>query len=310
MIVTESKALQASYYSIFNLSNKSYLSLGTDFLKDIQDACVIDNIKTLVQTDTEIYYRYLSWDSDHFGIPTYRIEFIYSRLEKIEAIDAYRSILSQLINQLRILHRSFYIFAELPSEAIYPIQAFCLSEWRLIETRLTYCNDHVQDYSFKRRFPVREATIDDISNLRATAIRARNNFDRFHADFFFSEETADNFLATFIENSIRGFADITLVPNSDSNQPDAFLTANFLPKNNGLITDRNAARMVLSAVGETRRGWYMKLISEMSYVFKEKGVDIAFMTTQATNKTVIRTWEKLGYSFGRSSHIFVHTHAA
>lgn len=65
--------------------------------------------------------------------------------------------------------------------------------------------------------------------------------------------------------------------------------------------------MILSAVGEQRRGWYVKLISELSHYFKERGVDTCFMTTQSTNRAVIRTWEKLGYSFGRCAHVLVLT---
>ncbi len=63
------------------------------------------------------------------------------------------------------------------------------------------------------------------------------------------------------------------------------------------------AQPTFSAVSEEYRGWYLKLISEINYHLKEKGVEHAFLSTQATNKAVIRVWEKLGYSFGKMEHV-------
>jgi hypothetical protein len=48
----------------------------------------------------------------------------------------------------------------------------------------------------------------------------------------------------------------------------------------------------------------VKLIGERSQKFKDKGVDTALMTTQATNRAVLKVWERHGYRFGPCSHIF------
>lgn len=181
-----------------------------------------------------------------------------------------------------------------------------MAGWRVVESRLTYYHDKLQQFDHSHRFKVREARMDDIANLRQVAAVSRNAFDRFHADFFFSPATADAYLSTFVENSVNGFADVVLVPAVDENAPNAFLTGSFV---RGIqeLPHRRIARMILSAVGEQRRGWYVKLISELSHYFKERGVDTCFMTTQSTNRAVIRTWEKLGYSFGRCAHVLVLT---
>lgn len=297
---------QAAQFSPTSFLHKLHNLLGNDLLSTLETDVKNGNVAKFSDTEnqTTVYYRHLQWDSDYFGVPTYRIELMCSKSIAKPAIDSYKKCISALSAKLKETHGTAYLFAEIPSEAIFPIQALCVSEWRLVETRLTYYTDQIQSYNYTKRFPVRAATADDIENLKCTAMKSRNDFDRFHADCFFSEQTADKFLATFVENSVRGFADITLVPNPDDNSPDAFLTANLLPANPSM-PDKTSARMILSAVGEKRRGWYVKLISEMSYIFKDKGIDIAFMTTQSTNKAVIRTWEKLGYSYGRSSHVFV-----
>ncbi|WP_285373336.1 hypothetical protein [Pseudomonas sp. lyk4-TYG-107] len=297
---------QAAQFSPTSFLHKLHNSLGSELLLNLETDFKKGNIALFSddENQTTVYYRHLQWDSEYFGVPTYRIELMCSESIAKPAIDSYRKCINSLSLKLKEAHGSAYLFAEIPSEAIFPIQALCLSEWRLVETRLTYYTDQIQSYNYPKRFPVRDATLADIENLKSTAMKSRNDFDRFHADYFFSEQIADKFLATFVENSVRGFADITLVPNPDENSADAFLTANLLPANPS-IPDKSSARMILSAVGEKRRGWYVKLISEMSYIFKDKGIDVAFMTTQSTNKAVIRTWEKLGYSYGKSSHVFV-----
>jgi dTDP-4-amino-4,6-dideoxy-D-galactose acyltransferase len=68
--------------------------------------------------------------------------------------------------------------------------------------------------------------------------------------------------------------------------------------------DYKISKMVLSAVSsDTNKGWYIKLISEMTFILKEIGAKSVFMNTQATNIAVLVTWEKLGYRLGRTTHI-------
>lgn len=305
--INEKTIGEAAFCSPMSFLHKSHAQIGVSFLKNIQKECKDGGLKSFLSpsNDVIVFYRHLPWDSDYFGIPTFRIDFLTTRHEKALAIKSISNCLDELTSNLRLLHKRFYIFSEVPAEAICSIQSFCQSKWKMIETRLTYFQESIERYEYPKRFPVRRATIEDIPGLRSTAMKARNRFDRFHADFFFSEDVADNFLATFVENSINGFADITLVPDPDQLLPNAFLTANILPSI-AELPETKAARMILSAVDENRRGWYVKLISEMSYIFKEKGVNVAFMTTQSTNRAVIRTWEKLGYSLGKTSHVFTY----
>jgi dTDP-4-amino-4,6-dideoxy-D-galactose acyltransferase len=170
----------------------------------------------------------------------------------------------------------------------------------LIETRLTYFHDNVAAFYWPERFPVRIPTVADIPNLRHVAMQARNLYDRCHADSFFSEKLADDYLATFVENSVKGFADRVLVPAVDDNMPDAFFTANVMKTQ----MDIDIGRIVLVAIGAARQGWHLKLMAEMTDWFKTQKINVACMTTQSTNRAVIRNSEKLGFRYGRATHLF------
>jgi dTDP-4-amino-4,6-dideoxy-D-galactose acyltransferase len=131
----------------------------------------------------------------------------------------------------------------------------------------------------------------------------RNSFDRFHADPVFGQSKADEFLATYIEQSVKGFADIVLVPDEPGVPPDSFLTARYL-KDEWEETGYRISKMVLSAVSSaTNKGWYSKLIGAMTRHLQEEGAQYIHMNTQATNGAVIHTWESLGYRFGYATHV-------
>lgn len=284
------------FYSAF-----SFLSNSEDLTKQWHEEFAVSLAEKelelfKVNSGVEIYIRYLKWDSEFFNIPTYRIDYSYLPPSMRASKEAFNAV----FDYLQARHAEFYLFAEVPSEDIQVISSMTGAGYSLIETRLTYFHDQIQNFNLTRRYNVRQASVDDIQELRRTAIDAVNIFDRFHADSFFTSDEAENFLAAFAENSVLGFADEVMVPAEGL--ANAFLTANYTdsPK---CLNNKKLAKMVLSAVAPERRGWYVKLIGEMTMRFKEQGVDIAFMTTQATNRAVLKVWSSFGYRFGKSSHI-------
>lgn len=299
---------QATLFHPMSFLTRTPEKAAEKFLQDLEAEVASSALIELTSADglSSIYYRGLAWDTEYFGVQMYRIDFFRSSHQGEPAVLAYRELLGMLKAIVARYADKYYVYAEIPSDAVLPLQGACMAGWRVVESRLTYYHDKLQQFDHSHRFKVREARMDDIANLRQVAAVSRNAFDRFHADFFFSPATADAYLSTFVENSVNGFADVVLVPAVDENAPNAFLTGSFV---RGIqeLPHRRIARMILSAVGEQRRGWYVKLISELSHYFKERGVDTCFMTTQSTNRAVIRTWEKLGYSFGRCAHVLVLT---
>lgn len=245
------------------------------------------------------YYSYLAWDSNFFGLNTIRINFIDCPADFLINDD-----LREFEDFCKINFGLQYVFIEIPSEHIDLIQNLNLNNFRLIETRLHYYNDFTNGFTPGERFNVRAASNCDIDNLRSVAARMRNIYDRFHADRIFDVKIADAFLAKYIENAINGFADLVIVPNALNCQSNSFLTAVYqdaIVKYNNL----KCAKMVLSAVdAESNKGWYLKLISEMTIMLREKGFNVIHCNTQATNRAVIKVWTKLGYQYGRCTHIF------
>jgi len=247
--------------------------------------------------------RRLDWDSRYFSLPIYRIEFAEWDESVADPAKVLAQSLKMLTAELSDIHGRFYLFSEIPSEDLIMLQAMGYAGARLIETRLTYFCDDLQKFDWPIRANVRLATKSDIPALRKVAIDARNPFDRYHADPFFPRSVSDEYLATYIANSVKGLADIVMVPADSESLPGAFFTAKLTSSEDTCI-GLNLGRIVLVAVGEERRGCHLRLMAEMSYHFKMCGAEVAYMTTQSTNRSAIRNCEKLAYRYGRCTHVF------
>ena len=257
-------------------------------------------LKITVEGETHYFIvKKLEWDSEYFQLPTFKLQAILFNHD-----DVY--LLAEAIN---FFQKSFfkehgqYCFTFIPSEDIMVLQALSLAKFKLIETRLTYYGADISNFT-SDRFDVREATHKDIPNLKRVASMMVNEYDRVHADPAIDNDLADKFLATYVEESIKGFADVVLVPGEKNTQPDAFVSANYL-KDNWEGLGCNLSQMVLSAVSNIScKGWYKKLIIEMTHHLKDQGADYVYFHPASTNRAVIHTYETLGFKFGQAGHVF------
>ena len=247
-----------------------------------------------------IYLRHLPWDSDYFGCPTYRLEFADWDALVADVPAALAEVLQKIRAELAARHGRYYLFGDVPAEDILLMQAAGMAGMRLVETKATYFHDNLTAFSWPERFATRHATAADIPDLRRVAMETRNYFDRYHADPFYTLEGADKYLGTYVENSVKGFADFVAVPALKP--PGAFFTADLIPPAKSAL-GKMLGHIALVAVEPARRGWHLKLMVEVSYQFAAAGVAVAYMSTQITNRAVIRNCEKLGYRYGRASHI-------
>ncbi len=297
----QNRDLILPYYSPYNFLRNVPVEKHLGYVKDIFLSYTESEIKRVAIKDSlfEFYVKKLEWDSNFFEIPIFKIFTFVSENHDLKV----------LVEAIDLLVLSFplqsYIFVEAPSEDTMFLQALGACNFKLIETRLTYFHNSLKNYSYKR-FNVRKATTQDTDGLKRTAKVMKNVYDRIHADKTFGDEIANKYLETYIENSIHGFADIVLVPNELNVPCEAFLTAN-INKSDWDKIGYKISKMALSAVNSSCKGWYVKLISEMTFLLKEEGADCIFMNTQSTNRAVIKTWEGLGYSYGNATHIFAKT---
>jgi dTDP-4-amino-4,6-dideoxy-D-galactose acyltransferase len=303
MQLAEARKQQLYFYSPYN-----FVRL-LSFEKQLEN-CVFSIIRNfdssannqIINIDLEgkqhrFFLSLLPWDTNYFAIKTIKLCYVLYAHHDVKLLtEAVKCFV------LKLFKEKLYCFIEVPSEDIYLLQALSNNGFRLIETRLTYYRGNLGTFKHER-YPVRKANEKDTQNLMRVAREMRNDYDRFHTDPVFGQQIADEFLATYIEQSIKGFADVVLIPDETGVPSDSFLTAKYL-KNDWKKNGVNISKMVLSAVSsKTNKGWYKKLISEMTYLLRYEGAEFIFMNTQSTNRAVIHTWESLGYSLGCTTHI-------
>lgn len=175
---------QAAIFHPMSFLMRAPESAAEQFLQKLDADVASGSLQVVASSDwaSRIYFRRLAWDTDYFGVPMYRVDFFRSALEGEAAVLAFRDLLETLKSNVAQNADKYYVFAEIPSDAIYPLQGACMAGWRLVESRLTYYHDRLQQFEYAQRFKVREATTDDVLNLRDVAAVSRNAFDRFHAD--------------------------------------------------------------------------------------------------------------------------------
>jgi dTDP-4-amino-4,6-dideoxy-D-galactose acyltransferase len=244
-----------------------------------------------------VLFSHLKWDSDHFGFPVYRLIATFGERRLVA--------LEQFISELDRRHDEFYVYADVASEHIETLQTLTGRGFRLVEPRITFVQDRLSEFD-EPRYPVRRARLDDIPLLREVAERSSNKFDRVHADDYFSDESADKYLGTFVENSVRGFADIVLVPDAAKVPAKAFLAGNYAFDECSKI-NLKVSRFVLAAVHRDCAGWFRKLSSEMTYDMRDAGADFVLSTTQTANRAVIKAKEHLGFRLGAATHVLAYS---
>ncbi len=247
------------------------------------------------------FVKFLAWDSDFFGTATFKLASILFDHQEV-------NVLAQAVEKFKIELQNFqyaapkYLWMDIPCEDILVIQALTAQGFRHIENRLNYYKDDLQTIDYQR-YEVRQATLKDIPKLEFVAKIMRNEYDRFHADSFFGREQAERFLAKYVAESVKGFADMVFVPNAPDLPPNGgFLTAKYF-KEDWEKFGIKASRMPLFAVTPSCQGWGQKLVSEMTYHLREIGAEYAFIGTQSANRAVCRIMENLNYRLGSTSHI-------
>lgn len=284
-------------------------SIPKDIIFHIQKNDIINeikgksaNVKNYSIDGHEHYFilKKLNWDTNFFDRPMYKILAILYNHDDYIVLD---KAISLFVNEfLAETMKDSYCSIELPSEETFLLQSLTSNKFKLVESRIHHYLKDIQDFNYSR-FSVRKAGVEDLENLSSMASSTRNKFDRFHADVNFTNELADQYLGRFAEESVKGFADMVLVPNDELIKPNALFAVNLL-KDEWINIGANVSQLVLAAVDpKTRRGWYEKLLSEICYYLKKNGAEYLITNTQTTNKAPIHVNEKLGFKYSHTTHI-------
>lgn len=259
--------------------------------------------ETVAAASAEVHWllQHLTWDSGYFDAPMYRL--FTALFDGLTGPARLAQAATELRQQLAARHgASYYAFSVVPAEDTRLLQALTGAGWQLVETRLTYYRDQLPAFNYPRH-PVRAAEVGEAAHIGQVSAKARNVYDRFHADAWFGAVRADAYLARYAENTVvAGLAATVLVPDSAGLPVDSFLAISDLPDDAAALGTQ-LSRVLLTAVGPANRGWHVKLVAETLHRAKELGHEAVLMTTQATNHAVFRTCEKLGFRLGATSHV-------
>lgn len=239
----------------------------------------------------------LPWDSQHFGLSTCKLEAILLQLPA-ESLVGQASLLSAALSPwARFLESEGieYAFASIDARSNIIVAELARAGYVPMETRVIFWRD-LSNLDSTKRYSVRLAGERDLESLESAAAQNVNLLDRFHADPLLPTQKVDELMRLWVRNSvIGGFADGAIVP--DMEPADAFCTFK-LHQNQWNQWGVRAAQPILAAVSPNRRGWYVKIMSEVSHHLREAGAEKAFMITQLGNSAVLRSWNSLGYALG------------
>ncbi len=290
----------SKYWSYLNI-NQANLWEGM-LLPELSNILLHGTDNVIVESTGHTYIFLVEragWESGFFKRNIYKIKYVLYGEATVSLLSKAIAVALDVLKE----RGCEYCYLEIPSEDNLLIQAYCESSFKVVETRLYYYNNKLQDFPHGERSGVRMAETQDIPSIRKASMLMRNEYDRVHSEVFFDKELADQYLAAFAEECVKGFADYTIVPNEGGLPAEAFFATNYNQKD----WDKTGAKIgqfALAAVlASTCRGWYGKLLSEICIHMKGKGIDGVITITQSTNKAVIHTYEKFGFKYGHTSLI-------
>lgn len=169
----------------------------------------------------------------------------------------------------------------------------------LVDTLVSYMFDVEKTpiIDMEHKCLIRKSIPEDLDYVKEYT---RNSFkiDRFHNDPYLDNKLADEYYATWIENSFYGYSDYVVIGEVDK-LPVGFTTLHY-PK-----AGSDVARMVLSAVSPLSRGKgvYTSIIYEGLVVLRKVAKKI-ILGTQIDNFPVQKNCINLGFKIFETKYIY------
>jgi ribosomal protein S18 acetylase RimI-like enzyme len=217
--------------------------------------------------------RLLDWDSQFWG---FRIALVENGSESgLSALDAWATNHDVDCVYLRLDAGDFPII-HLAEEV-----GFQLMDIRMDFARILSAIPETQDVA------ILHARVDDVPELVAMARDAHTD-SRFFADPRFPDSKCREFYATWIANSVSGFADAVLVATVQDSVA-GYITGHF---------EHETGRIGLIAVADQfqNRRVGSTLTSSMLSLFAKAGLSSAHVATQGSNRKAQRLYQRRGFS--------------
>lgn len=260
-----------------------------------QNECITVHIE--IERHNHIFIvKELVWDGQYFGFPCFSIENIFFSHSDSEILS---KALAQFVTR-HLMPKAYYTI-NIASEDLILLRAICNTGFQLVESRLNYAHKIMPAMPVIEFSDIELASQEDVETLKKVAARMRNPFDRVHSDPAFSDETADAYLAKFIEESIKGYADIVLKVSDSNGTPFGFLAGNLARD----ICGQKVSRLVLAAVDSSvQKGRLEDLLNVMLSRLNQSGSGYLTTITQTSNIPAVRTWEKTRFTMFKATHLF------
>jgi GNAT superfamily N-acetyltransferase len=222
----------------------------------------------------------LSWDSEFFGLSMARA--VLTRVDEVECDAMLAWCRDHRIDCLYFLCP----IAETPTQHL-----LAEADFQLVDVRVTLVRP-AETGTGDVRGLTRAAIEDDIPGLREIALAAHRDA-RFHADGRFDPARCDELYATWIEKSVRGYADHVIVADRD-NSAVGYVTIH-LPRAGD---DGRMARIGLVGVHEKWRnhGIGRDLLRTAADTIRGSDVTATTIATSGKNVAALRLYKSEGFA--------------
>ncbi len=242
--------------------------------------------------------NYLGWESNNYGLKMGRLDFIAdANFEKSKIV-----ISKMLKSILKQAHKEQFkhLVCKFNPEQIYVVNILENMGFYLTACTTTYylgLNERKHPVQ-QSEYRIRQYKKSDELILKKLSYMAFGDkdvyLDRFHADFNLSLQKSNLLYMKWFENCVKGErADIVFV--AEAVKPIGYIACRLNKLANETFNVK-FGHIELNAIAPEfrRKGIYTSLINKALEWFKDKGVNIATITTQLNAYGIHRTWHKLG----------------
>lgn len=222
-------------------------------------------------------FRFLDWDSSHFGIRIGRVLPIVGDGSHLEEALAWAN--TDSLDCMYLL---------LDSNDLVTIRLASRLGWRMVSTRVTLGAE--LSALVKSPTLLRQADAGDLPYLKLLAMRSHTD-SRFYSDGNFSASACDKLYASWIERSVLDpkFAGAVFVPEPEQSEPGGYITC--------AIKDGVGDIGLIAVDPKLRRKRLgTRLLAEAARWFSEQGAKRVSIVTQGCNMPALRMNERFGFS--------------